>query len=1038
MTKKSGRARGLLRAGVLMCLGALLAATPAGAQGTSVLTGSVVDAATKKPVADVVVTATSPALQGEEVAVTDASGLYRLPQLPPGEYTVRFDREGYQPYARTGIFLRLETTVRLSVELLPEGLQEEITVVAQAPTVDVGSSTVGANVNTDFARRISMAAPGGRGSSVRSFESLSEVAPGAQRDTYGVSINGTSSPENGFVVDGLSVGDPAFGVLGTQLSVEFIQEFNVITGGFMPEYGRATGGVLTAVTKSGSNEFHGSVFGTYSPGALTGAKISSIRERAIGTELSLWNQGDMGVELGGPILKDKLWFFAGVVTGLNRQQVERTFYREQDGVATAIDGTRRSWFADQRAYQYIGKLTYNFNPNHSVALSVYGAPYSSGGDNRFGFDAEDGQPEVRSMMGSYQALAHRYSNDARDVALKLTSSFMDKRLLLDANVGWHHQDNSLLPSDGSALGSDTGLAGIPRFNFRRRVPHSITEFEALGDPSVCDPGDPNAETLCPVPTYAFGGAGRLNDDVLDRYQAKVMGTYLFQALGHHVFKAGLDVDRTETSGRVAFTGRVTYRESRNGRFWQDHRSMGYMVGPDQAEVVNLWRTASSSNAIGAFLQDSWSILDKVTLNAGVRYDIQTLYGGDGRVAVAMPNQLSPRVGVVYDFTQQGRSKLFANYARYYQNTLMETVNAQFPGERRLQSFRHRTATANRPGCDPLRQAAPYTECRDPANLVTLAPEGQGFTNAADPNSFWLPIRGDNTAVDPDLKPQSSDEFVLGGEYQVMADTRVGATYTRRRMNSIIEDMSNDEATSFFLGNPGEGIASAFPRAVRDYDAVTLFLDKRFSMKWLGQVSYTWSRSRGNYTGLFRPESGQLAPNITSDFDLASLLQNRLGPLPNDHTHWLKAYLARDFELGGGAALNMGLAYRGRSGAPLSVLGTHYLYGDGAVYILPRGEGGRLPWTHEFDLKAGVSYPVGKGLTASLSADVFNLFNFQQEVARDQRYTLDEVPPIIGGTQADLENLTDIRGDPVDVNPTYGNTTLRQQPRTVRISARLSF
>ncbi len=1037
MTKVSRRVHGM-RAGVLMWLGVLLAAAPAGAQGTSVIMGTLVDAATTKPVADVLVTVSSPVLQGEQVAVTDASGLYRLPQLPPGEYTLRLEREGYQPYARSGIVLRLDAMVRLNVELLPEGLQEEITVVAQAPTVDVGSSSTGTNVNTDFARRISMAAPGGRGSSVRSFESLSEVAPGAQRDTYGVSINGTSSPENGFVVDGLSVGDPAFGVLGTQLSVEFIQEFNVVTGGFMPEYGRATGGVLTAVTKSGSNEFHGSVFSTFAPGALSGASTSRVREGAIGTEVRLWNQGDVGAELGGPILQDKLWFFAGVALGLNRQQVERTLYQEQEGVATRIDGTRQGWFADQRAYQYIGKLTYNINADHSLALSVYGAPSRSGGDNRFGFDAEDGQPEVRSMMGSYQALAHRYTNDARDIALKLTSSFMDKRLLLDTNVGWHHQDNSLLPSDGSALGSDTGLAGIPRFNFRRRVPHSITEFESLGDPSLCDPGNPDAGTLCPVATYAYGGAGRLNDDVLDRYQAKTMATYLFQGLGNHVFKAGLDVDRTETTGRVALTGQVTYRESRNGRFWQDHRSMGYLLGPDEAQVVDLWKTASSSNAIGAFLQDSWNILDRVMLNAGVRYDIQTLYGGDGRVAVAMPNQVSPRVGVVYDFTQQGRSKLFANYSRYYQNSLMEMVNAQFPGERRLQAFRHRAGNASRPGCDPLRQAAPYTECRDPANLATLTPEGQGFTNAADPNTFWLPIRGDNTAVDPDLKPQSSDEFVLGGEYQVLTDMRVGATYTRRRMNSIIEDMSNDEATSFFVGNPGEGIAAAFPRAVRNYDGVTLFLDKRFSTKWLAQASYTWSRSRGNYSGLFRPESGQLAPNITSDFDLTSLLQNRLGPLPNDHTHSLKTYLARDFEFSEGTFVNLGLTYRGLSGAPLSVLGTHYLYGDAAVYILPRGEGGRLPWTHEFDLKVGVSYPVRKGLTATVSADVFNLFNFQRAVARDQRYTLDEVSPVLGGTAADLPGLQDADGDAVTVNPNYGNATALQQPRTVRISARLSF
>jgi outer membrane receptor protein involved in Fe transport len=495
-------------------------------------------------------------------------------------------------------------------------------------------------------------------------------------------------------------------------------------------------------------------------------------------------------------------------------------------------------------------------------------------------------------------------------------------------------------------------------------------------------------------------------------------------------KAGLDMDHVVTTGRVAFSGLAVYREDRRARYWQVHRSMGYMLGPDQPKLVPLWNTASSSNGLGAFVQDSWNVLDKVSLNVGLRYDMQTLYGGDGRLAVALPNQLSPRVGVVYDFTQQGRGKLFANYARYYQNTAMEMVNAQFPGERRLQSF-YRSPRGTQPGCDPLHQVAPYDECRDPNNLQTLF--DRGYSNEQDPNAKWLPIRGDNVPVDPQLKPQSSDEFVVGGEYQLLDDARAGVTYTRRYMNAVIEDMSNDQATTFFIGNPGEGIASAFPTAVRDYDAVTAFLDKRFANQWLGQVSYTWSSLRGNYTGMFRPESGQLAPNITSDFDLASLLQNRLGPLPSDRTHSIKAYAAREFILPGKVVANLGLTYRGHSGTPLSVLGSHDLYGDGQVYILERGAAGRMPWVHDFDARLGLSYPVTQGVVASLSADVFNLFNFQQAVSRDQNYTLDVVEPLVGSRDlADLETLD------VKRNPNYGHTTAYQAPRSVRISAKLSF
>jgi hypothetical protein len=182
-------------------------------QSTSVLTGTVVDAGDKKPVADVVVTATSPNLQGEQVAVTDATGLYRIAQLPPGVYTLRFEKESYKPYARDAITLRLNSTVRYNAELLPESFQGEVFVVAAAPAVDVGSTRTGMSVDKELMNRLAVVRPGSKGSASRSFESLAELAPGASADAYGVSISGTTSPENGFLVDGLSTGNPALGIL---------------------------------------------------------------------------------------------------------------------------------------------------------------------------------------------------------------------------------------------------------------------------------------------------------------------------------------------------------------------------------------------------------------------------------------------------------------------------------------------------------------------------------------------------------------------------------------------------------------------------------------------------------------------------------------------------------------------------------------------------------------------------------------------------------------------------------------------------------
>ena len=214
---------------------------------TSVLTGNVVDSGTKAPVADVVVTATSPSLQGEQVVITDATGLYRVPQLPPGTYTLRFEKESYRPFSRSGIEVAADRTLRLNVELLPEVAgTETVTVVGTPPIVDVGSSTVGTTIGSDFVRNMAVSRPNGLGGANRSFDSLAATAPSAANDIYGVSISGSQSPENSYLIDGLSVNDPAYGVNGTPLTVEFIDEVNVITGGYMPEYGRTLGGALSA------------------------------------------------------------------------------------------------------------------------------------------------------------------------------------------------------------------------------------------------------------------------------------------------------------------------------------------------------------------------------------------------------------------------------------------------------------------------------------------------------------------------------------------------------------------------------------------------------------------------------------------------------------------------------------------------------------------------------------------------------------------------------------------------------------------------
>ncbi|MBK9258823.1 MAG: TonB-dependent receptor [Polyangiaceae bacterium] len=1057
------------------------------------------NAATQAPIPDVVITVTSPALQGEQIVVTDAGGNFRVPQIPPGEgYAVSADGgQEFKPSSRGGIKLTSGSTVRVNILLLPlTGVISEV-VEARAPVVDVGSSRIATTIDQELTRRLAVNAPSGKGGASRSFESLAQIAPGANADQYGTSVNGTTSPENAFIIDGVSANDPAFGVNAVPLSAEFVKEVNIITAGYLPEYGRSIGGVMDVVTKSGSNEFHGSVFGSITPGAFEGQRTQIAREGGvIQTNPSLGAIRDFGFEIGGPILKDKLWFFAGFQVALQRYNLDRTlnslnatiedrFMPDPDFAGkwvpgtddildtavpvidpetgfqrtTALPGTSQRYYADQQVTQYIGKLTWNINQDHNVTLTVFGAPSTSGGNGTYGIDSQDGGIAVGNLVGPYSALGGTLNAFNNSVVLKSSSAFMNKKFLIDATLGWVYNTLETGAADGTNvddIGNPATLAGQPGMSWRRnstvrdpatgilRGRQSITQFENLPDAAraQCDPtGDGRfVNAICPVTSYRTGGAGFMNIGTNNRYQGRVIATGILKALGEHTIKAGVDFEVLTYTNRKGYGGGVLYRESVAGTTIADFRHYGFLEGPDQVVDINVFESTSTSTTVGGFVQDSWNILDRVTVNLGVRYDAQVVTGNDGNVGLSLPNQWSPRIGAIWDPTREGRAKITANFARFYQAVTLNLVDRSFPGELNTIAVRP-TAT-----CDPLN---PGPECRDISNYL-------GLGGPYDANQKHVLIGGDRVPVDPDIKPQSSDQFVIGGEYEIITDSRVGAAYTKQWLNYAVEDMSRDEATTYFIGNPGYGIAKDFPKATRDYDSFMVYFQKSFSKQWLAQVNYTLSWNRGNIAGLFRPETGQLDPNINSDFDLISLLDNRTGDLPGDRRHVIKVFGAKEFTLPHNVTINLGLGYTGLSGTPQNVLGSHPIYGAAEVFILPRGTFDRNPWRHSIDTNITLGYQFSKTNAVTLGVDIFNLFNFQQATGFDQNYTAADVLPCKDCSKdnipnkdgqivsADPQNQKVLRYtdgspfDPADINPNWQNPTSYQTPRQIRINARVTF
>ena len=1029
--------------------------------GTGVLTGKVVDASSGQPLADVVVTATSPALQGDQTVVTDGSGNFRIPSLPPGEYTVLYEGDGFRPFDRTRVPLGSGATLRVDAQLLPEELAaKEVTVVAAPPTGDLGSARSGVTIGTEFRNRIPLAPPARKGGGARSFEQLAEVAPTARNDLYGASISGTTSVENLYFIDGLSSSDPSYGYNASPLSIDFIKETNVITGGYLPEYGRGGGGVLDVVTQSGSNEFRGSVFGFVSPWQAK-PKFPQAQD-AITTTTQQDSIRDIGFSLGGPIIKDKLWFFVGGLLSRQSFNINRSlnslsvdamgdYVRDDDGliVSEPIAGAGRKFLAEQTGYQYLGKLTWSPTQNDRIELTHRGTPTRSGGDGTYSVDYETGQPNLwgnpgGNLIGPYSSTAWRQVFDSYNTGLKWTRSALNKRLTFDTLVGWHNQRSADLASDGSRIGGG-GLSGTPMFVYARTspAPHSLTEFESIPDPSVCINPVPGGDARCPVSQYAFGGPQILQDNLANRVQAREIVTFVTPGLGHHIIKAGAEVEFSNISVKRSYPGGVSLNESAGGANVNDFRRLGGMVAPDDAYTIALLRYKISTVSVGAFLQDSWSIMDKVTLNAGFRYDTQTLYAEQGR-GLVQPNQWSPRVGLIFDPTQKGYGKLFVNYAIYYQSLPLNVMARAGSGEPQVR-------TGRRFGlCNP--NAAGYPEsCDRPENLNVATLNG-----SSDPNQNWAYQSTGRLAVDPDLKPQSTNELTAGAEYEIIRNGRLSVTYIRRWMRSIVEDMSRDEGATFFLGNPGSGIASDFPEAERTFDAGILAFTKTFSDRWLAQASYTLSQLKGNWEGLFRAQTGQLDPGTNSDFDLRDLTVNRKGFLAGDRRHEFKFFGAYDIPLARHHHVNIGASYRTRSGAPTTPLGRHVLYGNGEVFLLPRGSGERMPWVHNVDLNVSYTFMKTEKQTLAFTADVFNLFNLRAVIRRGTTYTLRAVQPIQGEAaknpyvdgdrrnidpgliQAADEEAAMRPFEPSDKSRTFGAPLEYQAPITLRVGVKSTF
>jgi outer membrane receptor protein involved in Fe transport len=1087
------------------------------AQGSATvgsLRGQIRDKAAAEPAVGATVVATSPALVGEQVVITDEKGSYFITSLPPGIYTLTVYYND-ATFSRGNVLIQIgkEAVVNVTVDSAdatgkPKG--EVIEIRGTAPIVDQGSTKTGITVTDDYTRNI----PTGR-----TFGAVVGAAAGAQGDAYGISISGATSPENVYIIEGINTTDTGFGGLSSNLPNEFISETEVITGGYNAEFGRATGGIINVVTKQGSNEFRGSVYGYYRPGAfVSDAKVIQREGGSIDTKTDLDYQYDLGAEIGGPIIKDKLWFHVGfnpsVAHRTTQRIVQRQIDRNMDGVPDLDPDTgftlreeisRSEIPRDAKTYYFTAKINGAIDQNNQFQISAFGNPSSR-------LDRLDhSSPFARNPA----QMRWEVDEGAYDFSGKWTSKLNEGKTQIDAVLGYHHGFTNEKP-----LGEmrDTPFVF---YNYERSL-YDFADLEGETAIAGCNDNDPSDPypliRNCPVRGYAEGGMSFVEERTNARTSASLSLTQRVQAAGYHVFKVGVDGELATYDHYAYYTGTQRWRRSPNTAagapgFWQLREFYQINRNLTDAELMNPGsvtlapgeilcvngnaicsatpaKTADTLNRNWAgYIQDSWQIRPNFTLNLGLRYENQLGYvakhlegqlSPEGEIipksAYHLDNQWAPRVGFIYDPTSEGKSKLFGHWGRFYENVPMDINVRAFGGEMlnlQLVNFSRRTPAQGGydPNCDV-----------DHTPGLTGAQMAERL-NLCQDRFQQLNFGGGYEYVSAGLRGQYTDEIVVGAEYEIMADLTVGANYIHRTLPSVIEDISTDGGATYLITNPGQNFddqaaklmaeatrlqmssdakeralgdlyahravqllaVKTFEKPVRNYDALQLTAKQRPTRNSLLQASYTYSMSRGNYPGLYSTETGQLDPNLTSLYDLPELMANRYGKMGHDRPHNLKidGFYAFDFKKAG--QFVTGASWRSLSGIPHNALGAHIAYGGSEALLVPRGTVPRSPVTHQMDLRLGYRYPVNKNTSIEAFLNVFNLFNWQDELDADETYTFDAATPIAGGTMEDLAHIKALNlatGQETDTtvtkNRNFGNTNVRSAPRNVQLGFRLTF
>ncbi len=923
---------------------------------------------------------------------TGADGSFRLGLLNPGTWQVRVSKDGFQAFTTT-LTVSTNDTRALSVKL-PTSAETTVTITSSVAVVDPTNNTVGLNLNmSDLA-----AVPKGR-----DFSSVTYFAPGVlDSGGFGASspsMNGASAAENSYVVDGLDTKDYRYGYQGAALKTDFIDQVDVQTGGFRPEFS-ALGGVIVAVTKSGSNDFKGSAWATWDAVGIHAALERS--NYAIESSARTDNRYDLGVEFGGAIIKDKLFYYVGL-DGELRNGATPLSNNDPGSVGSAPKTTN---------LQFVGKLNWFLTPDQQLTVFT--------NYNRSKFDQDVAYPLYGTAnLGDHQTQTVTNVNLSYDWTI-------NSSLQLSAKLGYTDNKSVEAPSDTT----DQVVADRAYYSSVNTTSGGITRRPDLTNSNF---------------TFQTGGTNIYTPlEEGKTAQAKVDLSWF---LGNHSLKFGVSQLQSQ----------YTLNDLQGGPANAASTTGGYAV----AYIVLNWNTASAAgngqrmytqenhtNATvktdysAIFAQDTWEVVPGFRLMYGARYETQKLKDLNGQVFADFTGSdyIQPRVGFTWDLNNDGKTVVSGSYATYFEAIPQRLSIRVFANETYLRHYYRNNAGAT----------WTYSYTGTTPNIAITNPTGYYQTiDYATPFSY-------DPIADGTKLPQRQ-EYTLAVDHQMENGWAVGLHGTYRKLKNIIEDsVITNLAGSYYdsglayafvggtpvawagqaiLWNPGgsaswtartspyslnSGVHFAipqtyFPKAGNEYYGVTASLSKRTDRDFLN-FNYTWSRLQGNYEGLVSSSNGQPDANITASYDYYPYVG--YGLLPLDRTHVVKMQYSHRYTVANND-MNLGFNWIYQSGTPISAFdNTNDIggYGNATPVNGQLGQFGRTPSTNQVDGHLDYAIKIGSKFSVSPSVDIFNLFN--------TRY-------VTGTTQ----QITTSSGTP---NPYYGHETGWQEGRRYRFGVKVRF